>query len=131
MAYTFTSKLLDFFGLERKGKTPQPDLGQYNYTPTPYRSNYWRRNDRVNHKSEVGDLHLNPLAMAVVNFTATRIPEAKPSVVTREGTDEKRDFNHPMAQLIRRPNGHHIWANYAGACRSEERRVGKECRSRW
>jgi phage portal protein BeeE len=112
----FTSLGVADIRIERKSKLETPDLGQYNYTPTPYRTNYWRRNDRVNHKSEVGDLDLNSLAMAVVNFTATRIPEAKPCVVTREGTDEKRDFNHPMAQLIRRPNGHHIWANYAGAC---------------
>jgi HK97 family phage portal protein len=118
MAYPFTTKLLNFLGLERKAQPPIPDLGQQNYAPEYPRYSRWlnRRYERVDHKTEVGDLDLNSLAMAVVNFTATRIPEAKPCVVTRTKDDEQRDFNHPMAALIRRPNPHHIWANYAGAC---------------
>jgi phage portal protein BeeE len=55
--------------------------------------------------------------MAVCNFTATRIPEAKPAVVrTTKSNDQEFDYNHPAAKLIRRPNKHHIWANYAGSC---------------
>jgi phage portal protein BeeE len=119
MAFPFTDKLLNMVGLQRKAKPlPAPDLGQYNYSPTypTYRSYWGRRPERTDHKAELGDLDLNSLAMAIVNFTATRIPEAKPCVVTRTESDEKRDFNHALAQLIRRPNPHHIWANYAGAC---------------
>lgn len=72
---------------------------------------------RVDHRREVGDLDLNSLAMAVVNFTSIRIPEAKPTVVTyKEDGDEKKDYQHPAAMMVRRPNKHHIWANYAAAC---------------
>jgi len=100
-----------------------PDLGQH--APSPL-NNWrftgwgWNRNtslSRVNHKAEVGDLDLNSLAMAVVNFTAMRIPEARPCVVRRkQNGDEERDFTHPAAKLIRRPNRHNIWADYAAAC---------------
>ena len=116
MDYPFTAKLLDFFGLERKGKTlTAPDLGQHTYSsPIRYSGTWGRRYDRIDHRAEVGDLDLNSLAMAVPNYTATRIPEPRPCVVrrTKDG-EEERDFTHPMAQLIRRPNRHHIWANYA------------------
>lgn len=115
-----TTRLLNYFGLERKARKPDPpDLGQTNYSPnTPRYRSYWgRRPERIDHKSEVGDLDLNSLAMAVVNFTTIRIPEARPCVVKKNANDdEERDFNHPMAQLIRRPNKHNIWANYAAAC---------------
>lgn len=114
----YLDRALSAIGLQRKAKPlPTPDLGQYNYSSSfPYRSFWGRRPDKVDHKSEVGSLDLNSLAMAVVNFTSIRIPEARPCVVTRndEG-DEERDFNHQVASLIRRPNRHHIWADYAGA----------------
>jgi phage portal protein BeeE len=72
---------------------------------------------KTDYRHEVGDLDLNSLAMAVVNFTANRIPEAKPAVSrTKKGGDVEIDYLHPAAQLIRRPNKHHIWANYAGSC---------------
>src|SRR5687768_14668182 len=113
------TKLLNFFGLERKGKAlPVPDLGQQSYSaPTyPLRSYWGRRPERIDHKAEVGDLDLNSLAMAVVNYKANRIPEARPCVVKRnKNGDEERDFNHDIAKLIRRPNQFHIWANYVGA----------------
>lgn len=100
---------------ERKAKllTP-PDLGRHNNTSLSFRPSYSSRRSRVDYKAEVGDLDLNSLAMAVVNYTATRIPEPRPCVVTtnKEGREE-RDFNHPCASLIRRPNRHHIWASYA------------------
>lgn len=105
---------------ERKAKPlPAPDLGQQNLPQPLYPSFYsWNRLfKRTDYRHEVGDLDLNSLAMAVVNFTANRIPEAKPAVVrtTTEG-DQKFDYLHPAAQLIRRPNRHHIWANYAASC---------------
>lgn len=97
---------------------PAPDLGQQNSAPY-YPSAYsWNRLFRkaTDYRHEVGDLDLNSLAMAVVNFTANRIPEAKPAIaVTSKDGDQKLDYLHPAAQLIRRPNQHHIWANYAAA----------------
>lgn len=102
-----------------KAKPVTPDLGQQNpyapYYPSRY-YNWGRHYSATDYRHEVGDLDLNSLAMAVVNFTANRIPEAKPAVAktTKEG-DQKLDYLHPAAQLIRRPNNHHIWANYAAA----------------
>lgn len=103
-----------------KAKPITPDLGQQSLVPYPSYydwSRFWRTNAATDYRHEVGNLDLNSLAMAVVNFTATRIPEAKPvvSTTTPEG-DQKLDFQHPAARLIRRPNPHHIWANYAGLC---------------
>lgn len=99
---------------------PAPDLGQQNLTPLNLRSPYqWGRRFQTptDYRHEVGDLDLNSLAMAVCNFTTIRIPEAKPAVkMTNSEGDEKLDYQHPMAQLIRRPNRHHIWANYAASC---------------
>lgn len=103
----------------RSASTPAPDLGQQNYAPLypQYSSFNWgRRYGATDYRHEVGNLDLNSLAMAVVNFTANRIPEAKPAVkTTTDEGDENLDFQHPAAQLIRRPNKHHIWANYAAA----------------
>jgi len=98
-----------------------PDLGPDSYSLSHYQrfSNWgWdRAYNRTNYRSEVGDLDLNSLAMAVVNFTSMRIPEAKPTVVTyKKDGDEEKDYQHPMAQMVRRPNKHHVWANYAAAC---------------
>lgn len=98
---------------------PAPDLGQQNYASLYPRYPNWlfRNTTRTDYRHEVGDLDLNSLAMAVVNFTANRIPEAKPAVkTTTTDNDETIDFRHPCAQLIRRPNRHHIWANYAASC---------------
>lgn len=98
-----------------KAQPSIPDLGQQT---SIFRFTGWNRGlGRADYRREVGDLDLNSLAMAVVNFTSSRIPEAKPAVVrkNKEG-DEEKDFMHPMAKLIRRPNRHHIWANYAAAC---------------
>lgn len=97
---------------------PAPDLGQQNLPQPLYPSYYsWNRLfKRTDYRHDVGDLDLNSLAMAVVNFTANRIPEAKPAVLrTTEEGDAKFDYQHPAAQVVRRPNKHHIWANYAAA----------------
>lgn len=105
--------------LQRKAKPlPAPDLGQQNLPQPLYPSFYsWNRLfKRTDYRHDVGDLDLNSLAMAVVNFTANRIPEARPAVVrTTKENDQEVDYLHPAAQLIRRPNRHHIWANYAAA----------------
>lgn len=101
-----------------KAKPVTPDLGQQNpYAPYyPSRYNRPRFYSKTDYRHAVGDLDFNSLAMAVVNFTANRIPEAKPAVaITSKDGDQKLDHLHPAAQLIRRPNPHHIWANYAAA----------------
>lgn len=104
---------------ERKAQSPQPpDYGRSVSLQLPFRSSWssGRRAERVDYKAEVGNLDLNSLAMAVVNYEASRIPEAVPCVVTRDKQNNKeRDFTHAAARLIRRPNPFNVWANYAGA----------------
>lgn len=117
---TLTTRLLDYFGLERKAKSPQTQIPDFGRTPPSFQSRFtsslFRRRDRIDYKAEVGDLDLNSLAMAVVNYKASRIPEAEPCVVTRDKQGNKeRDFNHEAAMLIRRPNPFNVWANYVGA----------------
>lgn len=116
---SFFNRAVDAFRGAFKAKPVQPDLGQQNPGAPYYPSRYYdlfRSRSATDYRHEVGDLDLNSLAMAVVNFTASRIPEAKPAVVRRRKEDnEEKDFTHPMARLVRRPNKHHIWANYAAA----------------
>lgn len=115
---SFFNRALDAVRGAFKAKPVTPDLGQHNLAPY-YPSRYYdlfRLRSATDYRHEVGDLDLNSLAMAVVNFTASRIPEAKPGIsVTNKEGDQKIDYLHPAAQLIRRPNKHHIWANYAAA----------------
>lgn len=105
--------------LQGKAKPlPTPDLGQQNpstlYYPRPWG---WTHRTKTDYRGEVGALEFNSLSMAVCNFTAIRIPEAQPAVVrTTKAGDQEFDFQHPAAKLIRRPNKHHIWADYAGSC---------------
>ncbi len=117
---SFTSLGVASIKHERKAKSEVPDLGQQNpaapYYPSHY-NDWFRARTKTDYRGEVGNLDLNSLAMAVVNFTANRIPEAKPAVaLTNEEGDQKLDYLHPAAKMIRRPNKHHIWANYAGIC---------------
>lgn len=106
---------------EAKAKAPVPVAPDFGTTPPStfqFRSSssMFRRRDRIDYKGEVGDLDLNSLAMAVVNYKASRIPEAEPCVVTRDDKGNKqRDFSHAAANLIRRPNPFNVWANYVGA----------------
>lgn len=117
---SFLTRSLDALRSAFKAKPVVPDLGQQNpYIPYDRSPSYWSRwfAKTTDYRHEVGNLDLNSLAMAVVNFTANRIPEARPGVATttKEG-DQEIDHFHPAAQLIRRPNKHNIWANYAGLC---------------
>lgn len=117
---TFFNRAFDAVRGAFKAKPVTPDLGQQNLAPycNYYDwSRFWRTRAVTDYRHEVGSLDLNSLAMAVVNFTATRIPEAKPAVSkTTKAGDQEIDFLHPAASLIRRPNPRHIWANYAGLC---------------
>jgi len=111
--------ILNRLGLQHKAASDVPDLGPQSLAEPTYRFNGWgwnRFRGRIDHRAEVGDLDGNSLAMAVVNYTASRIPEAKPVVVTTKGDEVISDPFHPMAKLIRRPNNHHVWANYVLAC---------------
>lgn len=96
-----------------------PNFGGYADASPMFRFTGWgwnRSRGKIDHRAEVGDLGLSSIAMAVVNCTALRIPEAIPAVVAKKAQQEKIDPDHPCARLISRPNKHHIWANYAGAC---------------
>lgn len=105
------TRIVNFF---KAKPTDPPQFERYANVPfTHYRGYGWgRKPGAVDYRGEVGDLDGNSLAMAVVNYTATRIPEARPSVVTQKGDESESDFTHPLASLIRRPNAHHVWANY-------------------
>jgi phage portal protein BeeE len=84
---------------------------------SPFWRHSWSRNTQVNYKQEVGSLDGHSLVACVVNYTGTRLPEAKPVIRrTNKAGEIETDPNHALAQLIRRPNNHHVWANYAHAC---------------
>src|ERR1041384_1606386 len=98
MAESLTTRFLNVFGLQKKGVDVPAFGGSYRDPYSQFRFMGWGWNKsrgRTDYRSEVGDLDGNSLAMAVVNYTATRIPEAKPCVVTKnkEG-DETKDHLH-------------------------------------
>jgi phage portal protein BeeE len=109
---TLTTKILNAFGYEKKSA---PDYGRYNqsFSETSWYDRFWTRGSNVNYKHEVGNLDGHSLVMAVVNYTGTRLPEAKP-LVQRLDKDEvfQPEGGHDLARLIKRPNKHNIWANY-------------------
>jgi phage portal protein BeeE len=103
-----------------KAASPAPDFAQANtYDNFPdyrFRWNRWNPPATVDYKREVGNLDGHSLVACVFNYTGTRLPEAKPVIKrTNQNGDIKTEPNHPLAQLIRRPNKHHIWANYSQA----------------
>jgi phage portal protein BeeE len=105
---------------EQKAASPAPDFAQANtYDNFPdyrFRWNHWNSPSTVDYKREVGNLDGHSLVACVFNYTGTRLPEAKPVIRrTNKDGDSQIDPNHPLAQLIRRPNKHHIWANYSQA----------------
>jgi hypothetical protein len=105
---------------EQKAASPAPDFAQANtYDNFPdyrFRWNHWNPPATVDYKREVGNLDSHSLVACVFNYTGTRLPEAKPVIrrINKDG-DTQIDANHALAQLIRRPNKHHIWANYSQA----------------
>jgi len=107
----FSDKLLSMIGLERKAAKDPPDYG-YNQWFNNYQ-NYWSwvrsRRPTDSLKLDLGDLDCNSLVMAVVNYSGIRLPEAKPAVYV----NDEAVPNHPLSKVIRRPNRHFIWANYA------------------
>lgn len=116
------NKILNAVGLERKSVSDTaPNYGQ-SITPmwptTRFNGWGWNRSSssHIDYKAELGDLDGHSLVMAVVNYTGTRLPEAKPVVNKQDADgDTTPDFFHSLCKLIRRPNPHYIWANYTQA----------------
>jgi hypothetical protein len=111
----FPSKILG----DIETKSDRPAFGQtgwYNSFDTSLQFGW--RSSRINYANELGRLDNSSLVMAVVNWTGINLAEALPIV---QKPDKKGglevDHNHPAANLIRRPNPFHIWADYclAGA----------------
>src|SRR5690349_1242803 len=104
---------------ERKAANP-PDFSaapSYDNHIFDYYLRNRSRNTAIDYRGEVGALDGHSLVACVVNYTGTRLPEAKPAIKrTKEDGDVEIDSNHALARLIRRPNNHHVWSNYALAC---------------
>jgi phage portal protein BeeE len=113
-----TNRALTAIGL--KAAAPPPDFassGTWDQRLFDYPRWPIARTPGVDYKREVGALDGHSLVACVVNYTGTRLPEAKPVMrrISKDG-DITTDALHPLSQLIRRPNVHHVWANYAHAC---------------
>lgn len=109
---SFMSKVRQLFNWEKKSA---PDLSNSYRDFESYQFSAPSRwsSDTVNYKSEVGSLDGHSLVMCVVNYTGTRLPEAKPTVLIKDKDGKTEgDPLHDLARLIRRPNRHYVWANY-------------------
>jgi len=111
---TLTSKLLSRFGYQKKSA---PDMGGQSYRNDAFdyrfSSSFPRVRSNTDYKRELGDLDGHSLVMCVVNYTGSRLPQAKPVVIKKDKNNRpQKDFLHDMARLIRRPNPHFTWANY-------------------
>lgn len=98
-------------------KSTTPDFGTNTWWPAPFRFTGWGWNkdgprSMTDYRRDLGSLDSNSLVMCVVNYTGTRLPEARPIVQRKQGDEWKAEAEHPMAALIRRPNRHHVWADY-------------------
>lgn len=98
-------------------KSAAPDFGNTSSWSYPFRFSGWGWNrdstrSITDYRRDLGPLDGNSLVMCVVNYTGTRLPEAQPTVKRKQGDEWKAEPEHPMAALIRRPNTHHVWADY-------------------
>ena len=92
-----------------------PDFGYNSSTSFPFRFTGWgwNRDQTISdYRKGLGPLDGNSLVMCVVNYTGTRLPEANPVVKRKQGDEWAIEDDHPMAALVRRPNKHHVWADY-------------------
>lgn len=91
-----------------RGYSPYYDSFHYQYG--------WGHISDHSYRHEVGRLDGSSLVMAVVNWTATQLPEAPP-VVKKPGKDNalEPEWGHPVTELIRRPNPFGVWADDCGA----------------
>lgn len=100
-------------------KGAMPDFGyNANAISFPFRFSGWGWNKDLprsitNYRKDLGPLDGNSLVMCVVNYTGTRLPEALPVVKRKQGKEWVTEDEHPVAALVRRPNNHHVWADYA------------------
>lgn len=97
-------------------KAALPNFGTQATWSNSFRFTGWGWNrDRTtaDYRRDLGPLDGNSLVMCVVNYTGTRLPEARPTVKRKRGDEWDTEDDHPCAQLIRRPNTHHVWADYA------------------
>jgi phage portal protein BeeE len=114
----FTDKILSTIGLQKKS-VERPEYGR-GYSPfyvDDMRYGYaWNQISDFTYRNEVGRLDNSSLVMAVVNWTATQLPEAIP-VVQKPGKDNslEPDWGNPAADIIRRPTPFDVWADVCGA----------------
>jgi hypothetical protein len=94
-----------------------PNFGTNSTLSFPFHFSGWGWNRDIksvaDYRRDLGPLDGNSLVMCVVNYTGTRLPEARPVVRRKQGDEWAIEDDHPVAQLIRRPNKHHVWADYA------------------
>jgi HK97 family phage portal protein len=72
----------------------------------------------INFKQELGDLSLNSLVMAAVNWLGMTLPEAPLQVVEPDGSGQnKAVLDHPLVSLWKRPNRYYsgalLWRAFA------------------
>jgi phage portal protein BeeE len=98
----------------RHEKKSAPDMGRNSYgSIDSYRPLFPWRERNPDQKRDLGSLDGHSLVMCVVNYTGTRLPEAKPTVLKKDRNGKLQpDPLHDLARLIRRPNLHFVWANY-------------------
>lgn len=106
------TKVLNIGEPEQKGvRFPQ----ERNGWSGAYRSSY--AGTAIDYKTEAGDLMQSSLVMAVLNFTATTLPEAPLQVMKTEGGAAVADPAHKLAKLLKRPNtyysGNTMWAGFS------------------
>lgn len=117
----FIDRVLRSVGLERKGvDRPSYQPGYSTSVSDNFRFSGWGWNRNwgtgIDYANEVGRLDNSSLVMAVVNWTATQLPEATP-LVQHPGKDGalEPDWGNPAADIIRRPNPFTVWADDCGA----------------
>lgn len=97
--------------VEVKRGVPFPASNQFGYQFGHYAGS------TTDYKEEAGDLMQSSLVMAVINFTATTLPEAPYHVMRIEGDGASPDLQHKLTRLMRRPNtynsGQTMWAGFS------------------
>src|SRR5256886_16957108 len=90
---------------------------------TLFRSNRLRESEALVRRQEIDLANLAQLSQYIVQHL-------RESILVIDAQDRIRLINESAAQILGDENAYPD-ALIGEACRSEERRVGKECRSRW
>lgn len=104
--------------IETKSAQDRPDFGRAAYSRDwLYNRTDFDWNPRgIDYRAEIGDLHNASLIMAIVNWTGVNLAEALPVVTKPDSKGVPQvELQHEAADLIRRPNPFHIWADYCQA----------------